>query len=63
MANPAKFVREVRQETRKVTWPTRREVVISTITIVIMVILASIFFMLVDGVISTLVEWILGFGA
>jgi preprotein translocase subunit SecE len=62
MANPAKFIREVRQETKKVAWPTRKEVVVSTITIIVLVVLASIFFMLVDGIISTAVEWLLGLG-
>lgn len=60
--NPAKFIREVRQETNKVTWPTRREVVASTITVVVLTGIAALFFMLVDGVISNLVEWILGLG-
>ncbi len=58
--NPAKFIREVRQETNKVTWPTRREVVSSTITVVILTAFAALFFMLVDGIISNLVEWVLG---
>lgn len=58
--NPAKFIREVRQETSRVTWPTRREVVTSTITVLVLVVIASLFFMLVDAVISNGVEWILG---
>lgn len=58
--NPAKFIREVRQETNKVTWPTRREVVASTITVLLLTGFAALFFMLVDGIISNLVEWILG---
>ncbi len=62
MINPAKYIREVRQETGKVTWPTRREVVVSTVTVVIMVIIASAFFMVVDAVISNIVEWVLGLG-
>ena len=58
--NPAKFIREVRQEANKVSWPTRREVIASTITVVLLTAVAALFFMLVDGVISSLVEWILG---
>jgi len=58
--NPAKFIREVRQETAKVVWPTRREVVSSTITVLLLTIIAALFFMLVDAVISNLVEWFLG---
>ncbi len=58
--NPAKFIREVRQETNKVTWPTRREVVMSTITVLVLTAIAALLFMLVDAVISNLVEFILG---
>lgn len=58
--NPAKFIREVRQETNKVTWPTRREVVMSTITVLVLTGIAALFFMVVDAIISNLVEYILG---
>ncbi len=58
--NPAKFIREVRQETNKVTWPSRREVVMSTITVLVLTAVAALFFMVVDAVISNLVEYILG---
>lgn len=58
--NPAKFIREVRQETNKVTWPSRREVVMSTITVLVLTAIAALIFMLVDAVISNLVEYILG---
>jgi preprotein translocase subunit SecE len=58
--NPAKFIREVRQENNKVSWPTRREVVASTITVLLLTTFAALFFLLVDAVISNTVEWILG---
>lgn len=58
--NPARFMREVRQEANKVSWPTRKEVVASTITVLLIIGFASVFFMVVDGVISNAVEWILG---
>lgn len=51
-ANPFKFIEEVRSETAKVTWPTRRETVISTIMVLIMVVIASIFFFTVDQIFS-----------
>ena len=60
--NPVKFFREVRQETAKVSWPTRKETMVSTLTVLVMVIIAALFFMLVDGVIASIVEFILGFG-
>ena len=57
------FVRQVRQEIAKVTWPTRKETGITTIMVFIMVALAAIFFFLVDQVLSLGVRGILGFGA
>jgi preprotein translocase subunit SecE len=60
--SPGQFVREVRQETSKVTWPSRKEATVSTVMVVIMVILASLFFLLIDQVLSLGVRTILGLG-
>ncbi len=60
--NPAQFVREVDQERSKVTWPTRKEVTVTTIMVFIMVFLAAAFFFLVDQVLSWIVKLILGLG-
>jgi len=60
--NPFKFVQEVRQEVAKVTWPTRNETWVTTIAVLIMVTLASIFFMLADQVMGWVVSLILGIG-
>ena len=49
--SPFKFLQEVRSETAKVTWPTRREVTITTIMVFVMVALASIFFFVADLII------------
>ena len=46
--NPFTFLQQVRTETAKVTWPTRRETMITTIMVFIMVILAALFFFAVD---------------
>ncbi|MDO5632220.1 MAG: preprotein translocase subunit SecE [Paracoccus sp. (in: a-proteobacteria)] len=53
MANPVQFISQVRAEVGKITWPTRREVVTTTIMVFIMATLFSIFFFLVDLVIRT----------
>ena len=58
--SPVEFVRQVRQETAKVTWPSRRELGISTVMVFIMVFLAAAFFLVVDQVISIAVQFILG---
>jgi preprotein translocase subunit SecE len=60
--NPLAFLQEVRQETAKVTWPTRKEVVITTIMVLIMVALASIFFLIADQILGWLVSEVLRLG-
>jgi preprotein translocase subunit SecE len=60
--NPLKFVDEVRQEVAKVTWPTFREVWMTTIMVLIMVTLASLFFMIADVAIGSLVKYVLSLG-
>jgi preprotein translocase subunit SecE len=54
--NPLEFLQEVRQEARKITWPTRKETMITTVMVLIMVVLASIFFLIVDSVLNWGVE-------
>ena len=60
--NPGQFVREVRQEVSKVTWPTRKETAVTTGMVFLMVILAALFFFLVDQVLAFGVRQILGLG-
>lgn len=57
---PAKFIRQVRQEVAKVTWPTRRETGIATVMVFVMVTLMAIFFLVVDQLIALGVKVILG---
>ena len=61
--SPFKFLQEVRTETAKVTWPTRRETVITTIMVFIMVAVSSIFFFVADQIIRVLGTFILGIQA
>jgi preprotein translocase subunit SecE len=60
--NPISFFQEVRQEVGKVTWPTWKEVWITTIMVLIMVTLASIFFLIADQILGWFVGLILGLG-
>jgi preprotein translocase subunit SecE len=60
--NPFEFLQEVRAETAKVTWPSRNETIITTIMVIIMAIVASIFFLLADSVINWGVGLLLGLG-
>jgi len=61
--NPAKFIREVRSEVARVTWPTRKETIISTSMVLILGLVAGLFFMLVDGFFAWGIRMILGLGA
>ena len=52
-------MQEVRQEANKITWPTRRETMITTVMVLIMVALASVFFLIVDLILNWGVEKVL----
>jgi preprotein translocase subunit SecE len=58
--SPTKFLQEVRAEGQKVTWPTRRETVITTLMVFIMTAAASIFFLIADQIIRLIVTYIIG---
>ncbi len=60
--NPAEFLQQVRSEGSKVTWPTRKETMVTTAMVFVMVILASLFFLVSDQVIRFVVRFILGIG-
>lgn len=60
--NPIEFIQEVRAEVAKVTWPTTKEVWITTMAVIIMVTLASLFFTAADQIISWIIKQILGIG-
>jgi len=58
--NPFEFIQQVRAEVSKVTWPTRRETIITTIMVMLMSVAAALFFLGVDWVLSLVVQTILG---
>ena len=60
--NPFVFLQQVRTEVSKVTWPTRKETIITTIMVIILSIAAALFFLGVDWVLRTLVQFVLGMG-
>jgi preprotein translocase subunit SecE len=60
--NPFVFLQQVRSETTKVTWPSRRETVISTIMVLIFAVLTMLFFFAADQLMAFAVELILGIG-
>jgi preprotein translocase subunit SecE len=60
--SPLEFLQQVRAETAKVTWPSRRETLVTTLMVMAMAVFASVFFLLSDQVISRAVALILSFG-
>jgi preprotein translocase subunit SecE len=56
---PAQFIREVRAEARKITWPSRRETWITSVFVFIMVVVAAAFFALADGALAFLLQSLL----
>lgn len=57
--NPFEFIQQVRQETAKVTWPSRRETIITTIMVLILSAAAALFFLGVDAILKWVVDLIL----
>jgi preprotein translocase subunit SecE len=60
--NPAKFAREVKQEAKKVVWPTRKEVTVSVLMVLVLATVSAIFFVFIDSLIAFAVGWVLGIG-
>ncbi len=61
--NPAQFVRQVRQEMQKVTWPERKDVFISSAIVILLIVLFSIFFLLTDQIWSFSIKKIIQIGS
>ncbi len=59
--NPIQFIQQVRAEVAKVVWPTRREVLLTTVMVFIMAALTATFFALVDILIRSGLQGVLGF--
>ena len=62
MANPFEFLQQVRSETSKVIWPSRRETLITTGMVMLMVVFTSVFFVIVDEAVRVAVTLALGLG-
>ena len=60
--NPLTFLQQVRAEVSKVAWPSRKETMITTVMVLIMVFVAAIFFLIVDQVLGFGIGFLLGSG-
>ena len=59
MINPLKFIQSVKQEAFKVTWPTRKDVMLGTLMVFVLATIAAIFFLLLDQIYRVLLDIIL----
>jgi preprotein translocase subunit SecE len=60
--NPFAFLQQVRAEGSKVTWPTRKETMVTTGMVLLMIVVASLFFLLTDTIIRWVIALVLGIG-
>jgi preprotein translocase subunit SecE len=60
--NATEFIQQVRQELSRVTWPTRKETMVTTAMVFVMVFVAAIFFFVVDQALSYGVRLVFGLG-
>lgn len=60
--SPFEFVQQVRRETAKVTWPSRKETGVTTLMVFIMVALSAVFFLVVDQLLSIGISFLIGAG-
>jgi len=61
--NPVEFTNQVKSETKKVTWPSKKETIASTIAVFIMVTLASLFLFFADQILAFVIDKILSLGS
>ncbi len=62
MISPIRFIRQVEAELKKVTWPTKKETQISTLMVLVMVVIATSFFLLIDVLSREIIRILFGFG-
>ena len=60
--DPAQYIREVRQEVSRVTWPTRKETLVTTGLVLALSALAAVFFLVVDQLIQLAMRLVFGIG-
>tara|TARA_B100001179_G_scaffold197806_1_gene156989 strand:+ start:329 stop:520 length:192 start_codon:yes stop_codon:yes gene_type:complete len=59
MINPLKFIQSVKQEAFKVTWPTKRDVMVGSLMVFVLATIAAVFFLLLDQIYKTLLDLLL----
>ena len=59
MINPLRFIQSVKQEAHKVTWPTKKDVMVGSLMVFVLATIAAIFFLLLDQIYKVLLDLIL----
>ena len=59
MKNPLKFIQEVKQETFRITWPSKKEVLLGSFMVFVLATIAALFFLLLDQIYKVLLDIIL----
>jgi len=59
MLNPLKFIQSVKQEAFKVTWPTKKDVLVGSVMVFVLASIAAVFFLLLDQILRFLLDLIL----
>ena len=59
MINPLKFIQSVKQEAFKVTWPTRKDVLVGSLMVFVLAAIAAVFFLLLDQIYKVLLDLLL----
>ena len=59
MINPLKFIQSVKQEAFRVTWPTKRDVMVGSLMVFVLATIAAVFFLLLDQIYKTLLNLLL----
>jgi preprotein translocase subunit SecE len=62
MLSPVEFIQQVKREISKVAWPTRKEVIVTTIMVFVLVLIAAGFFLAVDQILVRIIRTLLGLG-
>lgn len=60
MQNPINFLRSVKQEVFKITWPSKKETLMGSITVIVMAVIASLFFLLLDQIFKFGLSFLIG---
>ena len=61
MKNPINFLRTVKQELFKITWPTKKETLMGSITVIVLAVIASLFFLLLDQIFKKGLNFLIGY--